>query len=148
MNNSRSGRKSKGSVVRRRTAVRKAPDAAVSGGRLDVSLVIAVEQARYRQCEYSDSHWANLLLIAYRQVAEGGTVVLQSAIEDILRVFCVSAKAAKARAEEYVRQGAPIPQWIRLRPSPTWSETCRTIHSRGIKFGPRGEFLCLLGDGD
>lgn len=115
---------------------------------LDVALIMEVERARYRQNEFSDSHWANLLLATYRAICPNGHTPLVAALEDILRTFCQSAKAAKAKAAEYEAQGAPLPSWIKLHASENWAETCKAIQTRGIKFGPNGEFLCLLGDGD
>ena len=115
---------------------------------LDVSLVMAVEQARYRQTEFSDSHWANLLLASYRSACERGPGPLVAALADILQIFCRNSTAAKAKAADYAARGCPLPSWIKLPANPQWRATCRTIQSRGIKFGPNGEFLCLLGDGD
>lgn len=115
---------------------------------LDVALIMEVERARYRQKEFSDSHWANLLLATYRSICPSGHTPLVAAIEDILRMFCQSAKAAKERAAEYEAKGAPLPSWINLPTSDKWVDTCKKIQTNGIKFGPNGEFLCLLGDGD
>ena len=122
--------------------------AVAAPSRLDANLIMEVERARYRQPEFSDSHWANLLLASYRAACQNSHTGLIPVLEDILRTFCVNAKAAKRKAAEYEAKGAPLPTWIKLPPPDRWHDVCREIQHRGILFSPTGDFLGLARDGD
>ena len=116
---------------------------------LDVNLVIKAENARFQQADFSDSHWAAQILAAYRGACRNKAARLALALAEILRAFCVSSKAAKELAQEYSKMGAPIPSWVRLQHAPDeWAAVRKNAQKTGFKFGPQGEIIGVLHDGD
>ena len=102
----------------------------------DVSLVIAAESAKFRQKDFSDCHWATLLLLDYKASCytketyekdkksgwiNGHAMKYSSALEMVLRMYVnQGATSAKKLAKKLESEGEKFPPWMKLPTPDKW----------------------------